>query len=84
VDIQTHEDSVLGDLKDIQESLLAQPLLPTEVERHTSLDIKQEKSKVSMGGYWYYPYTLKDGGHKHWKKGETYRFGIQLQYKNGK
>ena len=84
VDIQTHEDSVLGDLKDIQESLLSQPLLPTEIERYTSLDIKQEKSKVSMGGYWYYPYTLKDGGYKHWKKGETYRFGIQLQYKNGK
>ncbi len=84
MDIQTHEDSVLGDLKDIQESLLSQPLLPTEIERYTSLDIKQEKSKVSMRGYWYYPYTLKDGGYKHWKKGETYRFGIQLQYKNGK
>ena len=49
-----------------------------EIEEYNSTNDKD------AGLYPYKPYTLEsDSILRHWKKGETYRFGIRAQYKTG-
>lgn len=70
--------------KDIQNELLSNPV-------KVNITTKTENVILNPPGnyspiYQYIPYTLSRDSNqiKHWKKGETYRFGFQAQYKNGK
>ena len=57
-----------------------------EFSWHTGLTpIEQTNASTTKtrGLYPYKPYTLTKAIARHWKKGETYRFGIRAQYKTG-
>ena len=93
----THKDNTLfcGNIKlktpsveAIQEKLLSTPLTITIGTRTRDLNLWAEgwEGREVSDVYNYYPYSLRYPSSyiKHWKYGETYRIGIQAQYKNGK